>query len=102
MTGYVQWLMDDAALAPGLQVVTGIDVASGALFARNAFGTGFGERVGFFHVEAVQVAHTADRREFVGRHRSLARPAALERSSLAGTFGAALDPWTRRSGMMTR
>ncbi|UVW29039.1 GH36-type glycosyl hydrolase domain-containing protein [Massilia sp. H6] len=92
VTGYVQWLMDDAALAPGLQVVTSIDVASGALMARNAFGTGFGERVGFFHVEAAQVACTADRREFVGRHRSLARPAALERSSLSGAFGAALDP----------
>ena len=96
VTGYVQWLMDAAdatpAAAPGLQVVTGIDVASGALFARNAFGTGFGDRVGFFHVEAGQVAYTADRREFVGRHRTLARPAALERSGLAGTLGAALDP----------
>ncbi|NNG24049.1 hypothetical protein HGB41_13700 [Massilia sp. ML15P13] len=92
VTGYVQWLMDDAGLPPGLQVVTGIDVASGALFARNAFGSGFGDRVGFFHVEAGQVAYTADRREFVGRHRSLARPAALERSGLAGTLGAALDP----------
>ncbi|MFC0254224.1 GH36-type glycosyl hydrolase domain-containing protein [Massilia consociata] len=98
VTGYVQWLMDEAeegaAASPhaGLQVVTGIDVASGALFARNAFGTGFGGKVGFFHVEAACVTATCDRREFVGRHRSLANPAALERSSLAGATGALLDP----------
>ncbi|SFD75230.1 GH36-type glycosyl hydrolase domain-containing protein [Massilia yuzhufengensis] len=92
VTGFVQWWLDEAGAAPGLQVVTGIDVASGALVARNAFGTGFGDKVGFFHLDAAQVAHTSDRREFVGRHRSLAKPAALERSSLGGALGAMLDP----------
>lgn len=92
VTGYVQWWMDDAESAPGLQIVTGVDVASGALVARNAFGEGFGDKVGFFHLDAPQVASTCDRDEFVGRHRSLARPAALERNGLAGTAGAGLDP----------
>ena len=92
VTGYVQWWMDDAAARPGLQVVTSVDVASGALVARNAFGDGFGDQLGFFHLDAPQVAFTCDRREFVGRHRSLARPAALERKGLSGAHGAALDP----------
>jgi cellobiose phosphorylase len=92
VTGYVQWWLDEADAPPGLQVVSGVDLASGALTARNAFGAGFADKVAFFHVEAPQVAHTADRREFVGRHRSLARPAALERNSLSGSHGAALDP----------
>ncbi|WP_036215393.1 GH36-type glycosyl hydrolase domain-containing protein [Massilia alkalitolerans] len=92
VTGYVQWWMDDAAANPGLQVVTSVDVASGALVARNAFGDGFGDTLGFFHLDAPQVASTCDRREFVGRHRSLARPAALERNGLSGANGAALDP----------
>ncbi|WP_152594548.1 GH36-type glycosyl hydrolase domain-containing protein [Massilia sp. BSC265] len=96
VTGYVQWWMDDIRATPGLQVVTSADVASGALVARNAFGNclgdGFNDKVGFFHLDAPQVAATGDRREFVGRHRSLARPAALERNGLAGTLGAALDP----------
>jgi len=92
VTGYVQWWMDEADAPPGLQVVTSQDVASGALLARNAFGAGFEDRVGFFHLDAPQPAHTCDRREFVGRHRSLARPAALERQGLSGTVGAALDP----------
>ncbi|GAB3381098.1 GH36-type glycosyl hydrolase domain-containing protein [Massilia agri] len=91
-TGYVQWWLDEAEAPAGLQIVTGVDLASGALTARNAFGDGFADKVAFFHVEAAQVAHTADRREFVGHHRSLARPAALERGGLSGSHGAALDP----------
>ncbi len=91
-TGYVQWWMDETDLAPGLQIVTSIDVASGALLARNAFGAGFGDQVGFFHLDAPQPAYTTDRREFIGRHCSLAQPAALTRKGLAGTLGAALDP----------
>lgn len=92
VTGYVQWWLDEAGAPAGLQVVTGVDLASGALTARNAFGAGFADKVAFFHVDAAQVTHTADRREFVGRHRSLARPAALTRASLSGSHGAALDP----------
>ncbi len=92
VTGYVQWWMDELEAPAGLQVVTGFDVASGALLARNAFGTGFGDTTAFFHLDAPQPAYTTDRREFIGRHRSPARPAALERKGLAGTLGAALDP----------
>ena len=91
VTGYVQWWLDEAEAPAGLQIVTGVDLASGALTARNAFGAGFADKVAFFHVEAAQLAHTADRREFVGRYRSLAQPAALERGGLSGSHGAALD-----------
>ena len=92
VTGYVQWWMDGADAGPPLQVVTSVDVASGALLARHAFGAGFGGKTGFFHLDAPQPAYTADRHEFIGRHRSLARPSALERKGQAGTLGAALDP----------
>jgi len=92
VTGLVQWWLDDVDAPAGLQIVTGVDLASGALTARNAFGAGFADQVAFFHVEAAQVAHSADRREVVGRHRSLAQPAALERSTLSGSHGAGLDP----------
>jgi len=91
-TGYVQWKLDEADTTSSLQVVSSIDLASGALLARNAFGTGFGGKMGFFHLDAASPGYTADRREFIGCRRSLARPAALERKGLAGTLGAALDP----------
>ena len=91
-TGYVDWVLDAVGAMPGMQVVTGADLASGALFARNAFGAGFHDQVAFFHVEAEQAAFTCDRAEFVGRQGSLARPAALGRAGLSGAFGAGLDP----------
>lgn len=91
-TGYVDWQLDAAADGSGLQVVTERDPASGALFARNAFGAGFASKVGFFHVEADSVASTCDRQEFIGRHGSLAQPAALARTTLSGSSGAGFDP----------
>lgn len=91
-TGFVDWMLDAAGATPGLQVVTGADLASGALFARNAFGAGFHDQVAFFHVDAEQAAHTCDRAEFIGRQGSPARPAALGRAGLSGAAGAGLDP----------
>jgi len=91
-TGYVAWLLDDPNAPPGLQVVTGIDLASGALLARNVFGEGLRDKVAFFHVEAEQVAATGDRREFIGHRDDPARPAAMERAGLSGIAGAGLDP----------
>lgn len=92
-TGYVEWLLDGADTdAPGLQVVTGADLASGALFARNAFGAGLGDKVAFFHVDADGAGSTCDRAEFLGPHGSMARPAALARATLSGAAGAGLDP----------
>lgn len=91
-TGYVEWLLDERHAAPGLQVVTGRDLASGALLARNAFGAGFHDKVAFFHVDAEEVAVTCDRQEFIGRSGTIARPAALGRAGLSGIAGAGFDP----------
>ena len=91
-TGYVEWLLDEQHASPGLQVVTGRDLASGALLARNAFGAGFHDKVAFFHVDAEQVAVTCDRQEFIGRSGAIARPAALGRAGLSGAAGAGFDP----------
>ncbi|MGF6272163.1 cyclic beta-1,2-glucan synthetase [Massilia sp. UYP11] len=91
-TGYVEWLLDERDAPPGLQVVTGRDLASGALLARNAFGAGFQDKVAFFHVDAEQVAVTCDRQEFIGRLGAAARPAALGRAGLSGNAGAGFDP----------
>jgi len=48
--------------------------------------------VGFFHVDAEDVAATCDRDEFIGRQGSIAQPAALGRSSLSGASGAGRTP----------
>jgi cyclic beta-1,2-glucan synthetase len=92
VTGYVEWVLGDLRESAAPHVVTEHDPASGALFARNAYNTDFSGRVAFFHLDAEQVSHTCDRLEFIGRNRSLANPAALERAGLSGRCGAALDP----------
>jgi cellobiose phosphorylase len=91
-TGYVEWVLGDLRAKSSMHVVTELDPVSGALFARNAYNTEFSGRVAFFHVDAEHVSHTCDRLEFIGRNRSLAFPAALERTTLSGKSGAALDP----------
>ncbi|WP_308632657.1 GH36-type glycosyl hydrolase domain-containing protein [Massilia sp. YIM B02763] len=92
VTGYVEWVLGDLRAKSAMHVVTEQDPVSGALFARNAYNTDFSGRVAFFHLDAEHVSYTCDRAEFVGRNRSLANPAALERQGLSGRSGAALDP----------
>jgi cyclic beta-1,2-glucan synthetase len=91
-TGYVEWVMGDLRPKSAMHIVTELDPVSGALFARNAYNTEFSGRVGFFYVDAENPSFTCDRTEFIGRNRSLANPAAMGRSVLAGAAGAALDP----------
>ncbi|QJE03223.1 cyclic beta 1-2 glucan synthetase [Massilia forsythiae] len=92
VTGYVEWVLGDLRDKSAMHVVTEQDPVSGALFARNAYNADFSGRVAFFHLDAEHVAFTCDRTEFIGRNRSLANPAALERAGLSGRSGAALDP----------
>jgi cyclic beta-1,2-glucan synthetase len=82
-------------------VVTEIDAVTGAMFARNPWNASFGERVAFADLAGRQTQWTGDRREFLGRLRTLDRPAALTGANLAeaqpagrlsNRTGAGLDP----------
>ncbi|MFL9923343.1 glucoamylase family protein [Herbaspirillum lusitanum] len=93
-TGYVEWVLGDARTKSAMHIVTESDAASGAVLARNRYNTDFVERVAFFNVDADLTLRsvTGDRNEFIGRHGSLQKPAALERARLSGRVGAGLDP----------
>jgi cyclic beta-1,2-glucan synthetase len=73
-------------------VITEIDQPSGNIFAHNPFNNEFAERVAFAATSEKVSSATCDRKEFIGRNRTLSGPAALRRVSLAGRDGAGLDP----------
>jgi len=75
-----------------MHVITEMDPASGALFARNPYNTEFAGRVAFFDVDDGVRTVSGDRTEFLGRNGTLRAPAAMMQSRLSGSLGAALDP----------
>ena len=93
ITAYVEWALGANGTVPAPFVVTTIDAATGALFARNPWRAEFGERVAFVDLGGMQRSLTADRAEFLGRYGAVDRPAALGRfAPLSGRVGAGLDP----------
>lgn len=91
-TGYVEWVLGDLRPKSAMHIHCAIDPGSGALYARNPYNTEFPDRVAFFDVDDANRTTTCDRAEFIGRNGSLANPAALARTHLAGRAGSGLDP----------
>ena len=50
-TGFVEWVLGDLRTKSAAHIVTEIDAASGALFARNPYNSEFAGRVAFFDVD---------------------------------------------------
>ena len=73
-------------------LITEIDNEASTIYARNPFNNEFAERVAFIATNERLSSATCDRKEFLGRNGTLARPAALRRTMLAGRDGAGLDP----------
>ena len=93
MTAYVEWVLGTSRGASAPFIVTEIDNETGAMFARNPWNATVGPRVAFADLAGQQTQWTGDRREFLGRHGRLDRPAALIGSvPLSGRTGAGLDP----------
>jgi cyclic beta-1,2-glucan synthetase len=91
-TGHVDWVLGDLRARSAPHVVTSIDSETGAVFAENTYNAEFAGRTAFFHMDEANCRVTGDRTEFIGRNSTLARPAALSRSTLSGRAGGALDP----------
>ncbi|HSD74205.1 MAG TPA: protein ndvB, partial [Steroidobacteraceae bacterium] len=93
ITAYVEWVLGASRAACAPFIVTEVDAATGAMFARNPWNIAFGSRVAFADLAGRHTDWTADRREFLGRHGTLAEPEALLRATdLSKRVGAGLDP----------
>ena len=93
ITAYVEWVLGASRAGSAPSIVTEIDTATGAMFAHNRWNTAFGSRVAFADLAGRQTNWTGDRREFLGRHGTLAEPAALTvAGALSKRVGAGLDP----------
>ena len=93
VTAYVEWVLGTSRSGAAPYVITQVDAATGAVFARNPWNTDFASRVAFVDLGGKQTSVTGDRREFLGRNGTSAHPAALERREpLSGRVGPALDP----------
>ena len=93
VAAYVEWVLGPSRSASLPFVTTEIDPDTGAMFARNPWNMAFGSRVAFVDLRGRQTDWTGDRREFIGRNRTLAKPAALASGvPLSNKVGAGLDP----------
>jgi cyclic beta-1,2-glucan synthetase len=93
VTAYVEWVLGASRSVTAPSVVTEIDPATGALFARNAWNADFAGLVAFADLGGRQTAWSGDRTEVVGRNGTLDHPAMLERGAVpSGRVGAGLDP----------
>jgi cellobiose phosphorylase len=92
LTGYWELVLGEWRHANLMHIVTETDPHSGALFARNAYGREWANRVVFAQVSERERTVTGNRTEFIGRNGSLASPAAMRRARLSGRAGAGLDP----------
>ena len=93
VTAYAEWVLGVARGGPAGFVVTDVDAATGAMFARSFWNGEFADRVAFADLGGRQTSCTGDRLEFLGRNSGLERPASLQRvRALSGKTGAGLDP----------
>ena len=93
ITHYLDWVLGNQRSKTAPFIVTEIEPKTGALLARNPWSNGFQSRIAFMDMAGQQRGCTADRAEFIGRHGSLAEPAALiGPHSLTNRVGGGLDP----------
>ena len=93
VTAYAEWVLGSSRAATAPYIITELDAATGALFARSAWNGDFAGRIAFADLAGRQSSFTDDRTEFFGRNGGPERPAALESSRPLGRkTGAALDP----------
>jgi cyclic beta-1,2-glucan synthetase len=92
VTSYTELVLGTQRSVSAPFINTEVDQTTGAILARNPYNNEFAHRVTFVEMSESERTITCDRKEFLGRNGSTARPAALRRTKLSGAIGAGLDP----------
>jgi cyclic beta-1,2-glucan synthetase len=90
--GYNDWVIGPPRELDTRHVITDYDARNHAVLAWNPYNTTFPKRVCFAACSERPISATGNRRSFLGRNGSMARPSALVEDSLTGEFGAGMDP----------
>ena len=89
---YNDWVIGPPRELDTRHVITDYDAQQQAVLAWNPYNTTFSGRVCFAACSERPISATGNRRSFIGRNGSMARPSALGDDSLTGEFGAGMDP----------
>ncbi len=93
VTSYVEWALGALREHTQHTIQTSFDAATGTIYASNTFDPSFASWLAFHAISAPVSAHTASRREFLGRNGSPAAPQALvDGEPLGGRTGVGKDP----------
>jgi cyclic beta-1,2-glucan synthetase len=93
ITYYLEWVLGNQRGRSAPFIVTELDPETSALMAKNPWSADFQGRIAFMDMGGRQQSCSGDRGEFIGRHGSLAEPAALlGPAPLSNRVGGGLDP----------
>jgi cyclic beta-1,2-glucan synthetase len=92
VTAYAEWTLGVRRAVTAPHIRTWYVPESRAVMAQNRFEAGFANEVAFLSVSEPPSAHSGDRRTFLGRHGTMADPAALRAEALDNRTGSGLDP----------
>ena len=92
LTAYVDWTLGVLREQTHQHIRTALYAEQSAVHATNPFDPQFATWVSFLALSEPLTAHTADRREFMGRNGTLSSPQALRDNTLSGATGVGLDP----------
>ena len=89
---FAEWVLGTTHENTAPYIIPEFAASQFALLARNPYNQDFGERVAFLASTREPTGMTGDRVEFLGRHGSYARPAALERVGMTPRVDAGIEP----------
>ena len=89
---YVEWVLGVSRDLTQQYVHTSFDKESGSILGQNFFDQQYADQVAFLAMSGPIRSYTGDRREFIGRNGTPARPAALSKALLSESVGEMVDP----------